>query len=54
VVGNFLSALVGSVGPFFLAFGLVEGAYIGTEAFTAVIMHVTKLTVYGGTSVLTM
>ena len=56
-VGNFLSALVGSVGPlmapFFLAFGLVKGAYIGTEAVTAVVMHATKLGVYGGTSLLT-
>lgn len=56
-VGNFLSALVGSVGPlvapFFLAFGLVKGAYIGTEAVTAMVMHVTKLGVYGGTAVLT-
>lgn len=55
--GNFLSALVGSVGPlmapFFLAFGLVKGAYIGTEAMTALVMHVTKLGVYGGTSLLT-
>lgn len=55
-VGNFLSALVGSVGPlmapFFLAFGLVKGAYIGTEALTAVVMHATKLGAYGGTSVL--
>lgn len=56
-VGNFLSALVGSVGPlvapFFLGFGLVKGAYIGTEAVTALVMHVTKLGVYGGTAVLT-
>ena len=47
-----LSAVLGTVGPlaapFFLAFGLVRGAYIGTEAMTAVTMHVTKLAVYGG------
>jgi len=46
-----LSAVLGTVGPFaapfFLAFGLVRGAYIGTEAMTAVIMHITKLAVYG-------
>jgi uncharacterized membrane protein YfcA len=46
-----LSAVLGTVGPlaapFFLAFGLVKGAYIGTEAMTAVVMHVTKLGVYG-------
>jgi uncharacterized protein len=46
-----LSAIFGTVGPiaapFFLAYGLVKGAYIGTEAMTAVVMHVTKLAVYG-------
>ncbi len=54
---SFLSALVGSVGPlmapFFLAYGLVKGAYIGTEALATVVMHVTKLAAYQGTSVLT-
>jgi hypothetical protein len=39
--------------PFFLAYGLVKGAYIGTEAFATVVMHVTKLVAYGETSVLT-
>ena len=46
-----VSATLGTVGPlaapFFLAYGLVKGAYIGTEAMTAVVMHVTKLAVYG-------
>lgn len=55
---SFLSALLGSVGPimapFFLAYGLVKGAYIGTEAFATVVMHVTKLVAYGGMSVLTL
>ena len=55
---SFLSALLGSVGPimapFFLAYGLVKGAYIGTEALATVIMHVTKLVAYGGTSVLNL
>ncbi len=55
-VFSFLSALLGSVGPimapFFLAFGLVKGAYIGTEALATVIMHIAKLIAYGGTSVL--
>lgn len=54
---SFLSALVGSVGPllapFFLAYGLVKGAYIGTEALATVVMHVTKLIAYGGAAVLT-
>jgi uncharacterized protein len=48
---SFLSALVGGVGPilapFFLAYGLVKGAYIGTEALATVITHTTKLAVYG-------
>lgn len=56
-VFSFLSALLGSVGPimipFFLAYGLVKGALIGTEALATVVMHVTKLLAYGGTSVLT-
>lgn len=54
---SFLSALLGSVGPLmaplFLAYGLVKGAYIGTEALATVVMHVTKLVAYGGTEVLT-
>ena len=53
----FLSALLGSVGPimatFFLAFGLVRGAYIGTEAMSTVVMHVVKLVAYGQGSLLT-
>lgn len=56
-VSSFLSALLGSVGPlmapFFLAYGLVKGAYIGTEALSTVVMHVTKLVAYGSTSLLT-
>jgi uncharacterized protein len=56
-VFSFLSALLGSVGPimipFFLAYGLVKGALIGTEALATVVMHVTKLAAYGSTAVLT-
>src|SRR6266508_794417 len=55
---SFLSALIGSVGPmmapFFLAYGLVKGAYIGTEALATVVMHVTKLAAYQGTAILTI
>lgn len=55
-ISSFLSALLGSVGPlmapFFLFYGLVKGAYIGTEAFSTVIMHVTKLVIYRQQSVL--
>jgi uncharacterized membrane protein YfcA len=54
---TFLSALLGSVGPvmapFFLAFGLVKGAYIGTEAMSTVVMHLTKLVAYQQTAILT-
>lgn len=53
---SFLSALLGSVGPlmapFFLAYGLVKGAYIGTEALATVTMHVTKLIAYRQAAVL--
>jgi uncharacterized membrane protein YfcA len=56
--GSFLSALVGSVGPimapFFLAFGLAKGAYIGTEALSTVVMHLAKLVAYRQTAVLTL
>jgi uncharacterized membrane protein YfcA len=56
-VFSFLSALLGSVGPimipFFLAFGLVRGALIGTEALATAVMHVTKLVAYGSTAILT-
>jgi hypothetical protein len=55
-ISAFISALVGTVGPFmapfFLAYGLVKGAYIGTEALATVVMHVVKLGVYGGYSLL--
>jgi uncharacterized protein len=55
---SFLSALVGSVGPlmapFFLAVGLVKGAYIGTEALATVVMHITKLVAYGSGALLTI
>jgi len=54
---SFLSALLGSVGPlmapFFLAYGLVKGAYIVTEALSTVVMHLTKLVAYRQTDVLT-
>lgn len=55
-VSSFLSALLGSVGPlmapFFLAYGLVKGAYIGTEALSTVVMHVTKLVAYRKSAIL--
>ena len=55
---GFMSAVLGTIGPFmapfFLAYGLVKGAYIGTEALSTVVMHITKLGVYGKYSLLDM
>ena len=52
----FASALIGSVGPvmapFFLAAGLLKGAYIGTEAAASVVMQSAKLLAYGITGLL--
>lgn len=54
---GFLEGIMGSVGPlmapFFLAYGLVKNAYIGTDALATVAMQSTKLTVFGGASLLT-
>jgi uncharacterized membrane protein YfcA len=54
---SFVSALVGTIGPllvpFFLAYGLVKGAFIGTEALSTVVIQVVKLGTYAGTAVLT-
>jgi uncharacterized membrane protein YfcA len=51
------SALLGAVGPltaaFFLAYGLTRAAYIGTEAASALTMHVSKLVAYGAGELLT-
>jgi uncharacterized membrane protein YfcA len=48
---GFLSALVAAIGPvntpFFLGYGLRRGAYVGTEAVCAAVVHVTKTLVYG-------
>jgi uncharacterized protein len=53
---SFISAFLGSVGPlmapFFLAYGLVKAAYIGTEALSTVVMHVPKLVAYRSAAVL--
>lgn len=47
---GFLSGLVGSAGPlgaaFFLGLNLTATAYIASEAFTALTMHLTKTIVY--------
>jgi hypothetical protein len=39
--------------PFFLAYGLIKGSYIGTDALITVFMQGTKLAVFGGTRFLT-
>lgn len=52
----FVSALLGSAGPFlapfFVSYGLVKGAYIGTEALSTVTMHLSKLPTYYATGTL--
>jgi uncharacterized membrane protein YfcA len=52
------SALLGSVGPltapFFLAYGLTRAAYIGTEAASALAMHLSKIAAYGAGDLLTV
>ncbi len=57
LVFGFLSGLVGTVGPlmapFFLAYGLMKGAYIGTEALATLVMRVISLAVYGSSALLT-
>lgn len=54
---GFLNGIVASVGPlmapFFLAYGLVKGGYIGTDALITVGMQATKLVVLGGAHLLT-
>jgi len=54
---GFLNGLVSSIGPlmapFFLAYGLVKGSYIGTDALITVFMQGTKLVVFGGARFLT-
>jgi hypothetical protein len=51
------SALRGSVGPltapFFLALGLTRAAYIGTEAASALTLHLTTIATYGAGDLLT-
>ena len=46
-----LSALAAAVGPlntpFFLAYGLRRGGFVGTEAVCAAVVHLTKTAVYG-------
>ncbi len=55
-VFGLLAGLVEGVGPlmapFFLAFGLMRGAYIGTDALASVFMQGSKLAVFGAAELL--
>jgi uncharacterized membrane protein YfcA len=55
-VCGFLEGVMGTVGPlmapFFLAYGLMRNAYIGTDALATVAMQGTKLMVFGSAQVL--
>ena len=55
-VWGFLSGFAAGMGPlmapFYLAYGLMKGAYIGTDALATVLMQATKIAVYGGTNFL--
>lgn len=50
-ITGILSGLAGSAGPigaaFFLSLNLPAAAYVGSEAFTALTMHIVKSVVYG-------
>jgi uncharacterized protein len=52
-----ISGIVGSAGPFlapfFLSYGLMKGAFIGTEALGTAIMHLVKLGAYQGLGAMT-
>jgi uncharacterized protein len=52
-----ISGIVGSAGPFlapfFLSYGLMKGAFIGTEALGTAVMHLVKLAAYQGLGAMT-
>jgi hypothetical protein len=53
---GFVSAIIGAIGPvaapFFLSYGLVKEAYVGSEAFCAMATHLAKSVAYARLSVL--
>jgi len=55
-VFGLLNGLLEGVGPlmapFFLAFGLIRGSYIGTDALATTVMQIAKLGVLGGANVI--
>ena len=57
-VTGFLNGMVGAVGPllapFYLGYGLVTGAFIGTSSFNVIITQIPRLAVYGADGLLTL
>ncbi|MBM3940498.1 MAG: sulfite exporter TauE/SafE family protein [SAR202 cluster bacterium] len=53
---GFVSALVGAAGPvgapFYLAYGLMRGAFVGTAAIGTIGMHFTKIVIYRNSALL--
>ena len=57
-VTGFLTGLVGAVGPllapFYLGYGLVTGAFVGTSSFNVIVTQIPRLAVYGADGLLTL
>lgn len=53
LLSGFTSGVGPLIAPFFLAYGLRKGAYVGTLGSVAMAMQVTKLSVFGGSALLT-
>ena len=52
LLNGLLEGIGSLMAPFFLAYGLVRGTYIGTDALATVLMQVSKLGVLGGTNII--
>ena len=57
-VSGFLAGMVGAVGPllapFYLGYGLVTAAFIGTSSFNVILIQAPRLAVYGADGLLTL
>ncbi|MCZ6646196.1 MAG: sulfite exporter TauE/SafE family protein [SAR324 cluster bacterium] len=53
LLGGLLEGVGPLMAPFFLAYGLLRGAYIGTDALATLFVQFTKLAVFGGAEILT-
>ena len=53
LLGGLLEGVGPLMAPFFLAHGLLRGAYIGTDALATLFMQTAKLAVFGGADILT-